>query len=63
MQGYARELDWLPISTESQWVRHLRRTDARIDGWEVRELATGHEAMLLAPDAVAELLLDLAVAA
>jgi pimeloyl-ACP methyl ester carboxylesterase len=33
---------------------------ARATNWSVRELATGHEAMLTAPDAVAELLLDIA---
>ena len=33
---------------------------ARAAGWEVRELATGHMAMLTAPREVAELLLDLA---
>lgn len=33
---------------------------ARAEGWELRELATGHMAMLTAPREVAELLLDLA---
>lgn len=31
---------------------------ARAAGWVVREIATGHDAMLTAPDAVAKLLLD-----
>lgn len=33
---------------------------ARADGWEVRELVTGHMAMLTAPHEVTELLLELA---
>lgn len=33
---------------------------ARAAGWPVRELATGHDAMLTAPDALARVLLDLA---
>lgn len=33
---------------------------ARADGWEVRELATGHLAMLTAPHELARMLLDLA---
>lgn len=36
---------------------------ARAAGWVVREMATGHDAMLTAPDAVAKLLLELADAA
>lgn len=36
---------------------------AREDDWMVREIATGHNAMLTAPDKVAELLLDIAGAA
>lgn len=36
---------------------------ARNDGWVVREIATGHDAMLTAPNAVAGLLLELADAA
>jgi pimeloyl-ACP methyl ester carboxylesterase len=33
---------------------------ARAEGWVVREMPTGHDAMLVAPEALAELLLDLA---
>jgi pimeloyl-ACP methyl ester carboxylesterase len=36
---------------------------ARAAGWPVREIATGHDAMLIAPDAVTKLLLELADAA
>lgn len=36
---------------------------AKAAGWPVREISTGHDAMLTAPDAVATLLLDLADAA
>lgn len=36
---------------------------AREAGWPVREIATGHDAMLTAPEAVAELLLELSDAA
>ena len=36
---------------------------ARAAGWVVREIATGHDAMLTAPDAVAKILLELADAA
>ena len=36
---------------------------ARAAGWVVREIATGHDAMLTAPDAVAKLLLELSDAA
>ncbi len=33
---------------------------ARADRWVVREMSTGHDAMLIAPDALAQLLLELA---
>jgi hypothetical protein len=33
---------------------------AKAGGWESREMATGHDAMLTAPSEVAELLLELA---
>jgi hypothetical protein len=33
---------------------------ARAAGWAVRELATGHDAMLMAPQPLGELLLELA---
>jgi precorrin-6B methylase 1 len=36
---------------------------ARTAGWDVREIATGHDAQLIAPDVVAKLLLELADAA
>jgi pimeloyl-ACP methyl ester carboxylesterase len=36
---------------------------ARAAGWPVRNLSTGHDAMLIAPDAVAHLLLELAAVA
>lgn len=39
---------------------HLTRAWVRDQGWEVRELATGHDAMITAPAETAALLLELA---
>ena len=47
-----------PIFTST----HLTRAWVRDQGWEVRELATGHDAMITAPAETADLLLELALA-
>lgn len=39
---------------------HAERAAAR--GWQVHEIATGHEAMVTAPGRLAELLLEIAAA-
>ncbi|WP_146341150.1 alpha/beta fold hydrolase [Nesterenkonia sp. NBAIMH1] len=46
----------------TDWMRVFRpfREQAKEAGWEVREIATGHEAMVTAPDELAEVLHDLA---
>ena len=41
-------------------VAHSAARAAREPGWRMRELATGHDAMVTAPDAVVELLLEAA---
>ncbi|MBW0106829.1 alpha/beta hydrolase family protein [Pseudonocardia sp. KRD291] len=46
-------VDWMRVFTP-----HARRAAAR--GWPVHEIATGHEAMVTAPDQLAALLLELA---
>lgn len=46
-------VDWMRVFTP-----HARRAAER--GWPVREIATGHEAMVTAPDELAALLLELA---
>jgi len=47
--------DWMRVFTP-----HAERAAAR--GWPVHEIATGHEAMVTAPDQLAELLLQIAAA-
>ncbi|MBQ0825970.1 alpha/beta hydrolase [Streptomyces tagetis] len=48
-------VDWMRVFTA-----HAERAAAR--GWPVHEIATGHEAMVTAPDELAALLLDIAAA-
>ena len=47
--------DWMRVFTP-----HAERAAAR--GWPVHEIATGHEAMVTAPEELAELLLEIAAA-
>lgn len=51
--GYLDCVDWMQV-----FAPHARK--ARDAGWPVRELATGHEAMVTAPGPLADALLDLA---
>ncbi|HSJ78422.1 MAG TPA: hypothetical protein VK913_06760, partial [Erythrobacter sp.] len=46
-----------PVMAQTQFPAIARMAQAD-PGWHYAELATGHEAMLTAPDAVAKLLLD-----
>jgi hypothetical protein len=54
--GGGRPVTYIACTDPAYPAVHSAHAIARREGWEFRELATGHDAMISAPEATAELL-------